>query len=342
VLLFFRGYFHFIQATKAKLQQNVELKLVKGYAHCHINDSSFSLYEKEFQCDLDLKLEAGDTLVVTFVNKAWLGLARNWMCTAKKVGLANKTLLMSFETGVCSQLPGAACYEYPNASIQGSSFGEKEYQSFIIKRTEVILKLLACGHTLILVDADVAFLRNPLQFMKEKMGTKDIMFQTDSITVSFVDNILPYFFNYLCGGFIYMRSSRATRYLWTSVLQFQRKFSWNDQAGLNVCIRHPSQLVRWSVFSSDQFPNGLQYFMYRKRSRKNLMVHANHLRGAAEKMFHMVAANLWCDESSAVQVCRDQAVYKNKCTNITIVPQWCQEFQQVCKEKYSVEVIAEK
>ena len=86
----------------------------------------------------------------------------------------------------------------------------------------------------------MVFLKNPLQFLVQFIGNKDIVFQPDSVGVSLIDFILPYFFS---AGLIYMKSTSATQHLWMSVLQFQNKFMWNDQAGLNVCIRHHSQKI---------------------------------------------------------------------------------------------------
>ena len=340
-MLILAGIYLFIYFVTTKLQNKVRLGVVKGYTHCRVNDSTLSHFTEKYHCDFHLGFKVNETLVVTFVNHAWLGLARNWICSAQKVGLVNKTLLISFEAGVCEQLAGAACYEYPNAAIGGATFGQQGYRNFVFKRTEVILKLLACGYTLIVVDADVVFLQNPLPYMQEKIDGKDIVFQTDSVSVSFVDNVLPYLFQYLCGGLIYTRSNWATRYLWMSILQFQKEYFWNDQAALNVCIRHHSQFVRWNVLSSDQFPNGPQYFMYWQRSSRNMMVHANHFTAKAEKMAHMVAANIWCDYGTAVEVCQSE-VYKNKCTNDPVVPRWCLEFHDVCWEKYNVDIITEK
>ena len=317
-----------------KLQDNVELQAVRGYPYCQVNDSTYLHLSNAHQCDFENLPQSNGTLLVTFVNSAWIQLAQNWICSAAKVGLLDRALLISFEKGVCKNLTIASCYEYPNTSISGAIFGRSEYRRLVIKRTEAVLKLLACGCDLILVDADIVFLQNPLHILHKLRSGKDILFQADSIRVSFVDPILPYFFHYICGGFVYMKSNAATKYLWMSVLQFQKHFFWNDQAGLNVCIRHHSQRVVWSTLNSDQFPNGQQFFVYQQKSSKNIIVHANHMTGM-EKIMRMMASGIWCSKSSAVAICKDQS-YKDKCLSYIALPHWCGKFFRVCRWQYNV------
>ena len=100
------------------------------------------------------------------------------------------------------------------------------------------LFLLYCWPKIALVDADITFLSNPLDYLDQITEDKDIVFQADSSRVRFLDAVMPYVFHYICGGFSYMKSNYATKHLWLSVLQYQENFLWNDQAGLNICIRH--------------------------------------------------------------------------------------------------------
>lgn len=267
-----------------------------------------------------------------------MSLAQNWVCSASKVGLQSNVLLISFEPGICKHFTGESCYEHPNTSIAGTTFGKSEYQKLVIKRTEVLLKLLACGRNLALVDADVVFIQNPLPYLEKTAWDRDILFQADSVAVSFVDLLLPYFLYYICGGFIYMKSNMATKRLWLSVLQYQKHYYWNDQAGLNICIRHHTQIVTWSTLDSDRFPNGQQYFVYNQRSSRNLIAHANHLMGT-EKIMRLISAGIWCNDSSAVDVCRNPSYVVDKCklqSGVDRRRSWCNDFIQTCRWQYNV------
>ena len=275
------------------LRNNVEPGAVKGYGYCKVNNSRLINYAVSYPCDFTPKPTAKDVLIVTFVNSAWLLMAQNWICSAEKVGLRDNLYLIAFEKGVCSQLPGVNCHEHPRADFKGAVFANSQYRKLVTERTRVILKLLSCWPKIALVDADIAFLQNPLDYLEKATEDRDIVFQADSTRVGFLDAVLPYVFHYICGGFMYMKSSYATKHLWLAVLQYQENFMWNDQAGLNICIRHHTQTVRWDTLDSEYFPNGQQYFTYKQRSDKNMIVHANHLHGK-EKIVRMIASNIWC------------------------------------------------
>ncbi len=334
ICVLFCGYHHLIKETN--LQKNIEFQAVKGYSYCEVRDSTLAEYNHKYKCDFKNVALFKGTLVVTFINSAWISLARNWVCSASKVGLQPNILLVSLQPGVCKQMVGIACYEYPNASIVGTTFGKKDYQELVTKRTELLLKLLSCGRNIVFVDADIVFIKNPIPYLEKKAMNKDILFQADSIAVPLVDYIIPYFLHYVCGGFIYMKPNLATKRLWLSVLQYQKHYFWNDQGGLNVCIRHHTQQVAWSTLDSDRFPNGQQYFVYSQRSNRNLIVHANHLMGL-EKVMRLISAGIWCDYGTAVEVCRNPD-YVNKCKlrSPTDNNQWCQDFTQVCRHQYNV------
>ena len=182
----------------------------------------------------------------------------------------------------------------------------------MIERTKIILKLLSCGQRIALVDADITFLKDPFTYLDKIMEDKDIVFQSDSSGVKVLDSVLSYFFRYICGGFIYMKSTEPIKRLWLSVLQYQNNFKWNDQAGLNVCIRHHTHNIEWNVLDAEHFPNGRQYFYYNQTSDKNLIVHANHLMGQ-DKLVRMIAAGLWCEEQQGKSICRSAPNFERHC-----------------------------
>ena len=269
-------------------------------------------------------------------------MAHNWICSAEKVGLRKNLYLVAFEDGVCSQLPkDIPCYQHPGAHYQSTVFSEPEYQKLMIERTRLILKLLSCTSKLALVDADITFLKNPLPYLNALTDDKDpftedkdIVFQADSTRVKFLDNILPRVFDYRCGGFIFMKTNYAVRQLWLSVLKYQEEFLWNDQAGLNICIRHYTQTVRWDTLDSKKFPNGQQFFAYGERSSESMIVHANHLEGK-EKIVRMISADVWCYTPVAVEMCNGTA-YETLCSASDSMPEWCPAFQQVCANRYGI------
>ena len=339
IFLIFATY-HLVQyfLTISGLRRHVDPQAVRGYTYCPVNETRLANFDKEFQCKFNPAPPKEDVIIVTFVNKAWISLAKNWACSARKVGLGDKLFLVAFQKDVCSSFPDIPCYEHPTLDIEGTEFGEEAYQKLVIERTKVVLRLLSCGRTVLLADADITFLKNPMEYLHSVTETKDIVFQADSSGVGFIDSFLSYVFRYICGGFIFMKQNDATKQLWLSVLHYQTNYKWNDQAGLNICIRHHSQSVRWNTLDAAYFPNGRQFFMYNQRSDKNMIVHANHLLDMM-KISRQIASNIWCDVKSAKQVCGDHDLYQAQCVEgFSELPDWCLDFINICYTEYKVTV----
>lgn len=324
--------------TASGLRRHVDPHAVRGYMYCPVNETRLANFDKEFACNFNPDPPQEDVIIVTFVNKAWVALARNWVCSATKVGLGGKLFLVAFQKGVCDWFPDISCYEHPTLDIAGTEFGEDAYQKLVIERTKIVLRLLSCGRTVLLADADITFLKNPLEYLHSVTETKDIVFQADSSGVGFIDSFLRYVFRYICGGFIFTKQNDATKQLWLSVLHYQTSYKWNDQAGLNICIRHHTQSVRWDTLDSTYFPNGRQFFMYNQRSEKNMIVHANHLVDMM-KISRQIASNVWCDVESAKRVCGDHDLYQAQCVEDNEeLPEWCLDFINTCYAEYKVTV----
>lgn len=341
VLLFviFTAY-HLVKyfLTASGIRRHVDPHAVRGYPYCPVNETRLENFEKEFACNFNPKPPQDDVVIVTFVNHAWIALARNWVCSARKVGLGDKLFLVAFQKDVCTWFTDIPCYEHPTLDIEGTEFGEEAYQKLVVERTKIILRLLSCVSTVLLADADITFLKNPLEYLRSVTETKDIVFQADSSGVGFIDSVLHYVFRYICGGFIFVKQNRATRLLWLSVLHYQTNYKWNDQAGLNVCIRHHTQSVKWDTLDSTYFPNGRQFFMYNQRHEKNMIVHANHLLDMM-KISRQIASNVWCDAISAKQVCGDHELYQTQCVDgFEELPEWCLDFINVCYSEYKITV----
>ena len=328
--------------TASGLRRHVDPEAVRGYSYCPIDETRLANFETDFACNFNPPPPDTDVIIVTFVNLAWVALARNWVCSAKKVGLGDKLYLVAFQKKVCDYFPDTPCYEHPSLDIEGTEFGEEAYQKLVIERTRVVLQFLSCGRTVLLADADITFLKNPLEYLYSVTENRDIVFQSDSSGVGFLDSVLKYVFHYICGGFIFIKQNDATKLLWLSVLHYQENFKWNDQAGLNICIRHHTQKVRWDTLDSAYFPNGRQFFMYKERSDSNMIVHANHLVDMM-KISRQIASNVWCDELSGRQVCSDPKLYYHQCVqDQPELPEWCLDYIHVCYTQYKITVQKEK
>ncbi len=335
LFLLYHALKYFIVATG--LYRQVEPGAVKGFGHCNVELSAFANFSQNFPCDFSPPPNPTGPVIVTFVNSAWLSLAQNWVCSAKRVGIDKYIYLVSFEKGVCGYFPGVKCYEHPRVSVSGTAFGKAGFRTLMMERTRVILRFLSCYQKVALVDADISFVKNPLSHLENVLDDKDIVFQADSVGVSFVDTVLPVFVSYVCGGFIFMKSNYATKKLWLSVLQYQENFFWNDQAGLNVCLRHHSQSVSWATLDSKYFPNGRQFFFYEESNINDvLIVHANHLQGV-DKQMRMIAAGVWCHEQYAKELCDNRYSFKSRCGGE--LSSWCAAFAIACQKHYGAQLL---
>lgn len=314
-----------------------------GYSFCtsKVNKQELASFSNHYPCNFTIHVpsENGVT-VVTFVNSGFINMTLNWVCSAKKVGLGNSLLLITLESGVCSHFPDVSCYHAKIGSVEAANFGEPSYQKFMIERTKLILRLLSCStKRLLLADADVVFLKNPLYQLEKELGERDIVLQRDSTGVKMIDTIAYNLFNYICGGFIYMKINNSTKLLYQSVLQFQKYQTWNDQAGLNVCIRHHSLGMNWGLLSVSMFPNGKEYFDFGSNASEAVIVHANFKSGSMEKASNMIVRDIWCYEKVGPTLCKKY--WKEGCTNEEInmnENDWCLNFQKQCKMKYQIEL----
>lgn len=308
---------------------------VLGYSYCtsHLNKENLVNFNKHYPCDFDTPIpNKGGIVIVTFVNAGWLNLTKNWVCSARKVGLGDNILLITVERDVCSYFPDTPCHYEKGANISSTKFGQPGYQKFMIERTKIILRLLSCSiKKLVLADADIVFLKNPLHQLDLELGSRDIVLQRDSTGLQVIDSLAYNIFNYICGGFIYMNVNNKTKLLYQSVLQFQRNQSWNDQAGLNICIRHHSLHINWTLLPLSLFPNGKEYFDFWADREEPVIVHANFKSGSMEKITSMIIRDIWCYEKIAPLLCKDY-IFAG-CMIANPLP-WCEEFKDVCLKRY--------
>jgi len=145
-------FLYFIEVTG--LRRHVDPLAVPGYFHCPVNQSRLMSFSREHPCNFTPKPNSSDVVIVTFVNTAWIDLARNWICSAENVGLKKNLFLIALQPNVCSHFQGIPCYEHPSSNFRETVMGEPEYQKLVIERTRLVLNLLSCGKRILLADAD--------------------------------------------------------------------------------------------------------------------------------------------------------------------------------------------
>lgn len=282
------------------LWQSTEVQAVlhaaKGFSYCS-NKNRIAIESMLRNCEaFDPPLPNTSQIIVTFVNIEWIRLAQNWVCSATSLGLKNSLYLIALGPDVCTHFPNILCYQHPTLSLPGALYAQPAYQKFMIERTKLILSLLPCTTSNILLsDSDVVFIRNPIPTLNDELLTHDIVFQEDSTGLHLLDSVLTYAYSAICGGFIYLKPSRRVTDLFLSVLNYQLNWNWNDQSGLNICIRWHGQYVQWKTLSKLLFPNGKEFFEFHHSSHSEaLVVHANFIRFLPDKISSMIEHGVWC------------------------------------------------
>ena len=160
-------------------------------------------------------------IIVTFATVGWHALVENWLCSVNKVKLTGTILIVALDLELCPRIRssplarGATCFEPFRDSMYADthhrlwsgSWASPSYQLIIKFRTQVTLSLLLCQKHVLLADADVTFLRDPLPHLKElQKGPQrqaqipqekfDMIFQRESSDIRLVN----YFENWSFGG----------------------------------------------------------------------------------------------------------------------------------------------
>ena len=304
----------------------------KGYHFC---SPQFLEDQRPKQCQhtFDPPLPTSNTIIVTFINKEWIPLAQNWICSAERVGLSNALYLVAMEPNVCQHFPNTPCYQHPTAAIEGTYFGQPGYQQFMIERTRFILSMLPCTKSHVLLsDTDVVFKKNPIALLDSELVNNNIVFQEDSTGIHLVDSFATYVFSYICGGFVYLKPSNETVDFYRSVLTYQLNWNWNDQAGLNICIRHRSRSLRWKTLDKTLFPNGKEFFHFHPDNTMALAVHANFMPRTADKVANMIGQGVWCLKETGPKYCREYR--RSYCEGVEPPAVWCESLLAACCKLY--------
>eukprot|EP00731_Ephydatia_muelleri_P015949 Em0009g373a len=234
-------------------------------------------------------------IIVTFVNTEWILLAQNWICSATRVGLQNSLYLIAVAPDVCSHFPTTPCYQHPSLSLPGALYAQPEYQKFMIERTKLVLSILSCTKSKILLsDSDIVFLRNPIPILNNELLVHDIVFQEDSTGEQMLDNFATYVYSAICGGFMYLKPNNRTMDLFLSVLAYQLNWNWNDQSGINICIRWHGRYISWKTLDKSRFPNGKEFFEFNRNNKGAMVIHANFIRYIPDKVGKMMSQGVWC------------------------------------------------
>lgn len=146
--------------------------------------AAYPLYnDPAFKAALEQTASTNCDVVLTFGNSGYVPMMANLLVSLGRVGAPN-TLVVALSEGVCDHpliaSSAGACVQYPR-SFQGTSkFGSAGFASLVHVKTEAALCALALGYSILLADADMVMLRNPLPDLAAGAASFDVQIQDDA------------------------------------------------------------------------------------------------------------------------------------------------------------------
>ncbi|CAD5121116.1 unnamed protein product [Dimorphilus gyrociliatus] len=291
------------------------------------------------------ELTTNDTIILTYANSGWSQQVTNWICNAKKANISKLLVIAVNNDlcDKIGNIPGVKCWtpslsptfrslrekalsdKVKENNVQNSfnassnaEWGTENYGLLLKYRTLIIYSILKCGYPILLSDTDVIFLKSPLNYLQQLTHDNtskadalnpryEMIFQKDATGWRRFDSwgLKGWFGNwYACAGFAYIIPTPGIIKFWEGMVAFQES-DWNDQVGVNLCLRYSSHRVRWMTLDSDLFPNGRMIqdgYRYNGKeyqsqaiSQQNpYVIHFNWIHEFQGKIKYMKLMKLWC------------------------------------------------
>lgn len=181
-------------------------------------------------------------------------------------------------------------YCYPDVvDPDASSHSLYNSKAFIRKtghKIDLVLDALKLGFTVLLVDLDIVFFKNPLPFMD--CDKCDIHYQYDVSEIN--------------SGFMYVRPTKASITLYEKAVVERNKRGIPDQKAIKAALlpMEKKQTIKSKRLSNREFPNGLIY--YERTARQFavdkpcvdcVLVHQNWVVGKAAKQYRLKESLQW-------------------------------------------------
>ena len=147
------------------------------------------------------------------------------------------------------------------------SFRTGNWSDIVFQKFHIIHENLLTNDYVLISDGDIVYENAKfLDYLKEKIGDKDLLIQND--TMKDTDN------TNLCSGFMFIKSNELTKELFNpSIVQKSKETKgkkWGDQIYLNEI----KGSLKYDKLPLDLFPNG-KYFYSNKCKTPPYMIHFN-------------------------------------------------------------------
>lgn len=239
-----------------------------------------------------------DALVVTLANSGYVPAAHNWFESLRRVGLAERALVFATSARAERALAarGVPCRRLSSRHLAAcpdlrTDFRTAGWREIVLRKLEVVHRLLRQGRSVLFADADVVFLRDPLAYLAAATAAGGLSIQQDRHSRS-RPNAKPDW--RLCTGFFFVRPSAATLHLFDLRRDDVTDFD-NDQPLLNRRIARDA--VRHRKLPIELFPNGRVWYRSHRELVDAFVVHFNWVVGDKLRWMERYGLRLVEDEA---------------------------------------------
>eukprot|EP00271_Cylindrocystis_brebissonii_P004236 TRINITY_DN15868_c0_g1_i1.p1 TRINITY_DN15868_c0_g1~~TRINITY_DN15868_c0_g1_i1.p1 ORF type:complete len:488 (+),score=96.79 TRINITY_DN15868_c0_g1_i1:2258-3721(+) len=253
-------------------------------------------------------IQVKKAVIAVMASVGFEDMLENWLCYVTELGIQNYFIITdSFEQAQRMAARGHSAFFLRLAAAANRSldYGTLGYKQFILERTRMVGNILELHYHVLLADVDAVWLSNPFDHMR---STKiDIYAQLEPS-------------GFLCGGFLYLRSTPPVVKLWKRVTEmFEATVERMAQEivavqpeGMKAFLRHYEHLheqryLNYMVAGNrssaivrgldmNLFPNGRDYFAKQKPQKAGIQpvaIHNNYIVGKQNKTRRFVETGLW-------------------------------------------------
>ena len=258
-------------------------------------------------------MKGEDFIVISLANYGFLPMVKNWLYFIKKAGIENYVIF-----SLDKQIYGAL--EELNANTillehgkdlpkESQAFRSTGYNDIIHLKPAIVRDLLAMGINVLLSDADVVWVQNPIPNLKQ--GGFDIQIQIGE-RARFPNEEGAEIKNNWCNtGFFYVKSNEKTIRLFEMTLQGIEKYlrgedkeaeehprNKSDEFFFNFAIRKHGGGLKVNFLNRQLFPTGVslnpgQFEKFKRLNIELIVIHANCIRTMEEKIERLKNVGLW-------------------------------------------------
>jgi hypothetical protein len=219
---------------------------------------------------------------VTFLNYGCVEICENMLISAQNVGIK----MTDFYIGCIDEKSFEYMKKYQNSFLFENQ-SNTSYENFSTDKNtnfskimsykwKIIKKIYKIHKNLCYVDADIVFLKNPTEYLKNKQL---ILFQNDEPG------------NSLCAGFIIFNNTKRCNDLLSDKQLNELIETYMDQDIINfLCDKKYRDCV--ATIPKEKFPNGYNYFI-KNISSDPYIIHNNFIVGMENKINRFKQNNLW-------------------------------------------------